>query len=619
MDYSNMAEELLTLVGGRSNVTFVTHCATRLRFNLKKTSKMNMEAIKQIKGVLGAVYKGGQLQIIIGNDVSHLYCEVMEKGKFKFTNETVKGEKGSIFVKLLDVISGIFTPILPVLTGAGMIMATLVVLESTGLISPEGQTYYMFNLISDSGFYFLPIFLAYSSAQKFKANPYIAMMIAATLIHPDFTALVDLNEQINFLGLPVTLTSYASSVIPVILTTWVLSYVERFADYISPKPMKFFLKPLISIFLVAPAAFIVIGPLGTIIGDQFAGFVAYLSIHLGWAVAIVLSTLSPLLVMTGMHYSLIPITMTGFVQNGYDMILSPAMLVSNVAQGAAAIAVGLKTKNTNIRQLALSSGFTGVLGITEPAMYGINLRFKRPFIAVMIGGGVGGLYAGITGLASYGTAIPGLASLPIFISPYGSANLIHALIAVVISFLVTFALTWILGFEDVPSEENSMNDVKLNREKMVKSIQVFSPMYGRYVNIKKVKDSTFSQEILGKSFAVEPTEGLVVAPFSGVVSTLFKTKHAIAIKSDEGVDMLIHVGIDTVKLEGQFFSSDVKSGDHFEKGTVLLSFDIEAIKNAGYEVITPIIITNSSAYFDIIIDETLEELTPMKVILGIFN
>jgi len=618
MDYENTAQELIILVGGKKNITFVTHCATRLRFNLKKTNKMDIEAIKGLKGVLGAVDKGGQLQIIIGNDVSHLYRAVMEIGKFEFSESNRKNENYSVIEKIFDVISGIFTPILPVITGAGMIMAMLVILESLDIISPDSQSYYMFDLIADSGFYFLPIFLAYSSAQKFKANPYIAMMIASTLIHPDFTALIDLNEQVKFLGLPVTLASYASSVIPVILTTWLLSYVEKFADYISPKPMKFFLKPLISIFIVAPAAFIIIGPLGTVIGDQFAGLVAYLSMNLGWAVAVVLSTLSPLLVMTGMHYSLIPITMTGFVQNGYDMILSPAMLVSNVAQGAAAIAVGLKTKNIGIKQLALSSGFTGVLGITEPAMYGINLRFKRPFIAVMIGGGIGGLYAGITGLASYGMAIPGLASLPIFISPEGSRNFINALISIAISFVVTFVLTWILGFEDVPVEESEKDKLKKTKEKRLKSIQINSPMYGKYVDIKDLKDATFSQEILGKSFAVIPTEGRIIAPFDGTVSTVFKTKHAIAIKSDAGVEMLIHIGIDTVKLEGQYFESHIKNGDHFEVGTVLLSFDIEGIIAAGYEVITPVIITNSSDYLDIIIDETTENLTPEKAILGIF-
>lgn len=603
MNYPKLASDILKNVGGETNVVNVTHCATRLRFNLKEISKANEEALKRTKGVMGVVNKGGQFQLIIGSDVASVYNEILKLGNFQKGASTDTGEKKGMVAEVLDVIAGIFTPILPAITGAGMLKAVLVLLTSTGLMSPKGQTYYMFNFISDAAFFFLPILLAYTSAIKFKCNPYMAMTLGGVLLHPSFSALVAAKKPVSFLGLPVTLASYASSVIPIILIVWLMSYIEKFADKISPKPIKFFSKPLITLIVTAPIALIAIGPLGTIIGNYLAVGINFLNSKAGWLVALLMGAFSPLLVMTGMHYSLFPVVIPEFASLGYDVIMLPGMLAANVAQGGAALCVALKTKNKELKQLAGSSGLTAVLGITEPAMYGVNLKLKRPFIGVMLGGGVAGLYAGIVGLKAYGMASPGLAALPIFIGP--GANFINAVITCVIAFVVSFIATWFLGFED-PAEETDeeikkeVNEELAKQQPLKNKINIASPVTGDVVPLSQVSDETFAQEIMGKGIAIMPAQGRVVSPVNGKIETLFKTKHAIGIVSEDGAEILIHIGIDTVKLEGKHFTAHAKAGDTVKVGDILVEFDIDAIKSEGYEVVTPIIITNTVNYLDIL-------------------
>lgn len=600
MKYEKLASDILKNVGGETNVSNLTHCATRLRFNLKDLSKANVETLKKTKGVVGVVNKGGQFQVIIGNDVPNVYREVLKLGNFKTGSSSDNQEKMGIGAKILDTISGIFTPILPAITGAGMLKAVLVLLTTFNLMSPESQSYYILNFVSDAAFYFFPVILAYTSAIKFNCNPFVAMTIGGALIHPNFIALVAKNEPISLFGLPVTGASYSSSVIPIILTVWLMSYVEKFADKISPKMVKFFTVPLIVVLITAPIALIVIGPLGTIIGGYVASLVVLLNSQLGWLVVGLLGAFSPLLVMTGMHYSFFPILMTSFATLGYEAMMTPGMLAANIAQGGAALCVSIRTKNTDLKQLAGSAGFTAILGITEPAMYGVNLKLKRPFIGVMIGGAIGGLYGGITGVKAFAMAAPGLAALPIFIGP--GNNLLNAIISCIIAFIVSFAATWFLGFEDIAEEveEENNEEISVDREALVNKINISSPVAGEVVPLAKVNDETFAQEIMGKGIAVMPKDGRVVSPVDGAVQMVFKTKHAIGILSDEGAEILIHIGIDTVKLDGKYFKAHVKAGDIVKKGDLLVEFDKEAIKSEGYDVITPVIITNSAMYLDVL-------------------
>ena len=602
MNYSGLAQKILNDVGGEKNIGSLTHCATRLRFNLKDMSKVNEEKLKKISGVMGVTQKGGQFQVIIGNDVDKVCNEILIKANI--TQSSTK-EKG----KILDIISGIFTPILPAITGAGMLKAFLVLFTALNLISENSQTYYILNFIADAAFYFLPVMIAITASQKFKANMFLSVTIAGVLLHPSLSALVTIGEPVSFMGLPMTLASYGSSVVPSILAVWLLSYVERFADRVSPNAIKFFTKPLLVILIVAPITLILIGPLGIVLGDFLANIFSWMTVNLGWFAIPIMAIFVPFIVMTGMHHGFTPITVASFAKNGYDPLTFPAALCSNIAQSGAALAVAFKTKDRELKQLASSAGITALFGITEPAMFGVNLRLKKPMLGAMIGAGVSGVYAGASLLKAYANATPGLASLAMFIGGEGYKNIINAVITLVIALVVSFIATLVIGFEDIESEEvyeekNEENEVKVKA--LGKTIKIKSPLKGEVSELSKVNDITFSQEIIGKGIVIKPTEGKAVSPINGTVSAMFNTKHAIGLTSDEGVEILIHIGLDTVQLGGKHFKTHVNTGDKVKVNDLLVEFDIDAIENEGYEVITPIIITNHSEYLDVVSREIKE-------------
>lgn len=600
MKFEQIAREVLENVGGKDNVAHVTHCVTRLRFNLKDESKANVDKIKKIKGVMGNVNQGGQFQVIIGNDVSDVYKELIKLGDFKSAKTEVQGPKKGVLTAAMDTIAGIFTPVIPAIAGCAMIKAFLSIAVAFGWVSTESQSYYILNFIGDTAFFFLPMLLAYTAATKFKASPYLAMVIGGILLHPNFSALVSAGEPVAFFGLPVRLVKYGSSVIPIILIVWLMSYVERVVTKIIPKVLRVVFVPLLVILITAPIGLIVIGPLGDIIGGVLANIIMAIDSKATWALPLIMGGLSPLLVMTGMHYSLYPAIFTQLATSGYQTIF-PGMLVANVCQGAAALCVSVKSKNSDLKQLAASTGATAVIGVTEPAMYGVNLKLKKPFYAVLAGGAVGGLYAGITGVKVFTPGGAALVGVPAYIGPEIS-NIVNILIAAAIGFVVTFALTWILGFEDEVEETEELEKLEENTDvKPLKNkISIMSPINGEAVPLSAVNDLTFAQEIMGKGIAIIPTEGKVVSPINGTVAMVFNTKHAIGLQTEDGAEILIHVGLDTVNLEGKHFTSFVKSGDTVKVGDKLLEFDIKAIKEAGYDTVTPVIITNTTNYLDVI-------------------
>lgn len=601
MNYQLLAKSILENVDGEKNVSNLTHCATRLRFNLKDSTKANVEKIKKINGVMGVVNKGGQFQVIIGSDVASVYKELLKLSDFQNGTSKDNGEEKKGLAKVFDIISGTFTPILPPLTAAGMLKAMLVLLTTFGYMSKESQTYYILSFMSDAIFFLFPVALGYTASVKFNCNPFMGMLLGGIMIHPNWSALVSAKEAVTFLGLPVRLVSYTSSVIPIILVVWVMSYVENFADKISPKPIKFFSKPLITILIMGPLALIALGPLGSVLGDGLAKAVTAVNNIAPWSIPMLVGGASPLLVMVGMHYALIPIGFNELGLKGQENVVGPGMLVSNVAQGGATLGVALKTKNKDLKQLAGSAGLTALLGITEPAMYGVTLRLKKPLIAVVAGGALAGLYAGAMGVVRYSSGAPGLASLPIFIGE-NPMNIIHALIACGIAFVSSLALAWIIGFEDPIEEE--INDVEdeaaIDIQPLTNKITIASPMRGEVLPLSKVKDETFASEMMGKGIAINPVEGKVVSPVNGKVQMVFKTKHAIGLKSNDGPEILIHIGMDTVQLEGRHFTAKVKDGDEIKVGDTLVEFDMNAIKKEGYELITPVIITNSNDYLEVI-------------------
>ncbi|MBE5973626.1 MAG: PTS beta-glucoside transporter subunit EIIBCA [Paenibacillaceae bacterium] len=604
MNHYELAKEILVLVGGSENITQLNNCATRLRMNLKDESKIDLNKIKEIQGVLGAAKKSGQYQIIIGTDVANVCDEIRKMGEI--TESTAPNQKTKKLDALMDIFASIFTPVIPAITAAGMIKAILVICVLFGM-NKESQVYIIFNFIADAGFYFLPVMLAFSSAKKLGCNPYLAVMMGGILLHPSFTKMVSAGDPVFFLGLPVKLVNYGSSVIPIILAVWLMVYVERFADKISPKPVKFFMKPTLTILIVAPIVLIVLGPLGSYVGTVIATVTDFLNSRVSWLVPMLMGAFMPLLVLTGMHWSFLPILMTSYSTYGYEAVMGPGSLVSNICQGAAAFCVALKTKDKQFKQQASSAGITALMGITEPAMYGVTIKYRKVLLSVMLGGGAGGFYAGLMGVVRYTSGTPGLLSLPIFIGD-NPMNVIHALISCLIGFCITFVLTWFYGFKE-PETDGA---VELDKGKDTdtgkqipksKKIMIYSPVNGRKVKLSKVSDETFAKEIAGKGMAVEPADGRITAPFDGEVVTVFRTKHVIGLRSSEGVELMIHIGIDTVELEGKYFTAHVADGDFVKAGDLLMEFDKQAIEAAGYETVVPVIVTNTGNYLDIITSE----------------
>ncbi|MGN7325264.1 beta-glucoside-specific PTS transporter subunit IIABC [Bacillus altitudinis] len=596
MNHKQTAKEVLELVGGEKNVKQVTHCMTRLRFNLYDESKADKEKLQSTDGVMGVNQSGGQYHVIIGNDVSNVYQAMIADSGLSAdvkSGDSEEASKQNVISKLFDFISGVFTPILPAIAGAGMIKGILALMLTFQWISDKSSTYAILTAIGDGAFYFLPILLAVSVAKKIGTNQYIAAAIAAAALHPQLTALLGAGNT-EFLGLPLVAVVYSSSVIPILLTIWLGSYVERFAEKYSPKSLKIILVPTVTLLVVVPVMLIAVGPLGGIIGNGLSGGIDLLFKHAGILAGLLIGGFMSPLIITGMHYALLPIMINNITLNGFDFIL-PMMFVANMAQAGAAFGVFLRSKNKTFKSLAMSTSITALMGITEPAMYGVNMRLKKPFLAALIGAAAGGVFMSIFKVKSYvisGSA--GLPGLPTFIGP----TFVYSIIGLVIGFVVATIMTLVLGFKDVPVKDDTKAD-KPEEKKDTVALQnevVQSPLEGQLKPLNQVNDATFSNEIMGKGTAIVPTVGRVVAPFNGKVETIFQTKHAIGLKSDQGTELLIHVGIDTVKLGGKHFTSHVQSGDLVQAGDLLVEFDIKGIQQEGYDVTTPIIVTNTNDY-----------------------
>lgn len=609
MDYKKTATEILRLVGGENNVASVTNCMTRLRFNLNDAKKADVEAIKKIKGVQGVVTKNGQFQVVIGTDVGNVCDEIKKLGKFEENAAADSAEKNGIIAAFFGTLTAIFQPIIPALAGSGMIKALLALLVALKLVDPGSQTYQIFNAFGDALFSFMPFILAFSAAKRFKCNPYVSAVLAGVLLHSSFTGL-NTGDPVHLFGfIPVTMISYGGSVVPILLIVWVQSYIEKFANKISPKPVKIFLAPMITIIVTGIIGITIAGPLGNLVGQVIAIGFNWLNDYAGWVIPVLMGTFCPFFVMTGMHYCFAPIQTIQYATLGYGTILGPGMLASNIAQGTAALVVGIKSKNKDLKQLGFSSGVTGLMGITEPALYGVNLRLKKPLYASMIGGCAAGLYAGITGIHTFSSTTAGIFALPVYIGGEGFGNVINAAVTIVISMVVTAIATMVIGFDD-PAEESTEDSEqgasstgaagKASSKAESIKITVDSPLQGRIIPLSEVKDEVFSEEIVGKGAAVIPAQGEIHAPSEGEILSVFDTGHALGMRTKDGVELLIHIGLNTVELKGKYFQTHIKQGDHVKKGDLLISFDMEAIQKAGYDITTPVLVSNTGDYLDIL-------------------
>ncbi len=605
MDYKKTAAEILRLVGGEKNVASVTNCMTRLRFNLNDAKKADVEAIKKTKGVQGVVTKNGQFQVVIGTDVGNVCDEIKKLGKFEENAAADSTEKNGIIAAFFGTLTAIFQPIIPALAGSGMIKALLALLVALKLVDPGSQTYQIFNAFGDALFSFMPFILAFSAAKRFKCNPYVSAVLAGVLLHSSFTGL-NTGDPVHLFGfIPVTMISYGGSVVPILLIVWVQSYIEKFANKISPKPVKIFLAPMITIIVTGIIGITIAGPLGNLVGQVIAIGFNWLNDYAGWVIPVLMGTFCPFFVMTGMHYCFAPIQTIQYATLGYGTILGPGMLASNIAQGTAALVVGIKSKNKDLKQLGFSSGVTGLMGITEPALYGVNLRLKKPLYASMIGGCAAGLYAGITGIHTFSSTTAGIFALPVYIGGEGFGNVMNAAITIVISMVVTAIATFIIGFDDpVDAETDDVSSIEEKKNTPVKAegikLTVDSPLEGKIIHLSEVQDEVFSNEIVGKGAAVVPEKGEVHAPSEGEIISIFDTGHALGIRTKDGIELLIHIGLNTVELKGKYFQIHAKEGDHVKKGDLLISFDMDAIRKAGYDITTPVLVSNTADYMDIL-------------------
>ncbi len=599
-DYGKTAETILNKVGGERNVSGLTHCITRLRFVLKDADIPKDAEIEKIPGVMRVVRQGGQYQVVIGNEVGKVYDELLKLGNFEeSTGNKDNGSKENIISRLCGFVAGCMTPLLPAMLGCGMIKVVLTLLTTFNLVDTAGSTYTILNAAGDAFFYFLPILLAMTTAKRLGSNIYLAMVVAAFLVHPNITALLGAGNTTYF-GLPVTSANYGSSVLPVLLMVPIMGYIERFADKICPDMVKIFLKPLIVIFVSVPIALVVIGPIGSILGNFLADGINFLYTKAGWLTIMLIAAAMPFIVMSGMHYALVPLATISIASLGFDAILNITMFCSNLAQGGAALAVAVKSKDKDIKSTASASGISAIVaGVTEPAMYGVTLKYKTPMAAAVCSAAIAGFYAGITHLVAYTMGgSPSSLTLIQMIGGNGFGNLLNGIIALAISLVVSFVLTFIMYKPEEKTQEPVSASEASEQEKkpLVETIELASPVTGAVIPLAEVEDPVFSGGVLGEGVAINPVEGKVFAPADGTISALTETKHAVGITTDTGLEVLIHVGLDTVQLAGDGFTLHCEMEDKVKKGDLILEFDIDKIKEAGFSLTTPVIISNMTNF-----------------------
>lgn len=600
---SEIAARVLDAVGGKENVKSVVHCATRLRFVLNDEGKADTARLQQDNDVIQVVQSGGQYQVVIGSHVSDVYQELTAMANFGGGDAASNEKKGNIFNQFVDIISSIFTPFLGAMAGAGVLKGFLTLAVTLNWIASESGVYVILFSIADGLFTYLPVLLAFTAANKFKTSPFLAVSLAMALVHPSITALAGAGESISFFGIPVILglSGYTSSVIPIILAVYIQSHVERFFKKIVPSFLQIIAVPLLVFLIMAPLTFVVVGPLGTIIGDWLGS--AYNGIYNFSPIVAgaVMGGLWQVFVMFGMHWGFVPIIMLNLGQVGYDTMV-PMLLPAVLAQGGAALAVFFLTKSVKLKGLAISSTITAIFGITEPTVYGVTLPLKKPFIAACISGAIGGAFIGFSNVANYTFGLVSVLSLPGFIpqDTKDMSGMIAAAIGMGGAFILAFILTYILRFDD-PVEETAIVKPEApiatkTKERMV----LVSPLEGKVVPLAEVPDQVFASGALGKGVAVEPSVGKLFALADGTITTLFPTGHAVGLTTTDGAEILMHIGMDTVSLDGEGFEAAIKQGDTVKKGDLLVSFDIEKIKAAGLPVITPVVVTNTNEYLDVL-------------------
>ncbi len=594
VDYRSLAGQILEKVGGEANVASVAHCATRLRFKLKDADKADKAAVEKLTGVITVVEAGGQFQVVIGNDVPVVYAEIGQISKLvgDTAGSTDEGPKGNLLNQFIDLISKIMSPILWPLAGAGLLKAFLALATQLNWLDPAGQTYAIWNAAGDAIIYFLPIFLGYTAAKRFGANQVTAMALAAALVYPAIVALNN-GEPVYFLGIPVVMVSYTSSVIPIIVAVWLQSYVEKWLNKVLPSAIRNFTTPLLILTVMVPFTLLTVGPITSWLANGISAGITWLFNLMPWLAGGILGGFWQVFVMFGLHWGLIPVLLNDLTTQGYSLLSGP-LPAAVLAQAAAALAVAFRSRSAKRRQIAGASSVSGLLaGITEPAIYGVNLPLKRPFYFGIVGGAVGGAIAAAGGSAATAFVFPSLIGLPAYME---QGSFVLQLIGVAVAIGLGFVLTFLFGVKDQPDAEDAVEDAPQIVVGGVGAPEVKAPVSGALVPLAEVKDKVFASGALGNGLGIVPTNGQFYAPFAGTVATAFPTGHAFGIKSPDGVEVLIHIGIDTVQLDGKGFNAAVTQGQEVQAGDLLCTVDLEAVKAAGYDTTTIVVITNTAQF-----------------------
>ncbi|MEB8138917.1 beta-glucoside-specific PTS transporter subunit IIABC [Enterococcus faecalis] len=613
MDYQAIAKEILKDVGGKDNIVDVTHCYTRLRFVLKDTKQANKEALLQTEGVISVVESGGQYQVVLGNKVAHVYNALEPLLAQQLTTKTSTKEKNSLGNRILNTVAAIFTPVVPAIAASGMLKGILAiaVMVANNFYQVDLKplnTYIILSAASDALFYFMPVILGYSAAKVFKTNEYIAMVIGATLCYPTIVSLMTEKSAVTLFGLHVTKANYVSTVIPIILAIFILAYVQRFLEKVIPEVLKIIMVPTLSLLLMIPATLLLFGPIGIYLGDGVNWLYYYIMnlspIFLGGFIGGIWCVL----VIFGAHRGLVPIGINDVARTGRQNLLAFAG-AANFSQAGAAFGVFVRTKNKGLKAIAASATVTALFGITEPAIYGANLRLKKPMIYAVASGAAGGALMGWGG--SYGTAFAnqGLLTIPVY-AEAGTKAFICYLLGCGIAFFGAFLLTIFLGFNDLPLDDSRQEPSLKTEATTVKEKQrIQAPVQGQLVSLDQINDEVFASQQMGKTLAIYPTEEQIVSPGNGQVTALYPTHHAIGLMLDNGAEILLHIGINTVELKGRGFETFVKAGERVRLGQKLLSFDKQIIQAAGYDPTVLVIVTNTAEMA--IIETTKQtEITP---------
>lgn len=600
MEYKALAQDILNRVGGKENIVSLVHCATRLRFKLKDNGKADAEGLKANPGVIMVVESGGQFQVVIGNHVHDVWQAVRQEAGLSDDSEPTAEsvEKGSLLGQIIDVVSGIFTPFIGVLAASGILKGMLALAVVCGWLTPQQGTYKIWFAASDALFFFFPLFLGYTAGKKFGGNPFVSMVIGGALTHPLMIQAFEASQAPgaaveHFLGIPVTFINYSSSVIPIILASWVCCWLERKSNALLPSSMKNFFTPAICLAVVVPLTFLLIGPLATWLSHLLAQGYQIIYAVAPWLAGAAMGALWQVCVIFGLHWGLIPLMINNLTVLGHDSML-PMLLPAVMGQVGAVLGILLKTRDARQKVLAGSAFSAGIFGITEPAIYGLTLPLRRPFIFGCVAGAIGGAIVGFSNTHVYSFGFGNIFTVAQMIPPQGLDSTVWGGVAgIFAALIISCGLTFFAGMPRASAAPGAVTVAPASAN------DILAPMSGSVIALEQVPDSTFASGLLGKGVAIIPAVGQVIAPFPGEVASLFQTKHAIGLQSDSGIELLIHVGIDTVKLDGVPFTAHVKEGDRVQAGDLLIEFDRQAILDAGYDLATPIIISNSDDYREI--------------------